>query len=62
MVSYLNANYAGCRVDWKSTSGIFQFLRYYLVSWSSKKQNLVALLTAEAEYMQPELVVHKFYG
>ena len=35
----------------KSTSGIIQFLESSLVSWSSKKQNTVALSTAEAEYV-----------
>ena len=62
MASYSNADYACCRVDRKSTSWTFQFLGYYLISWSSKKQKLVALSTAEAEYMQPDLVMHKFNG
>ena len=38
-------------VDRKSTSGTCQFLSNCLVSWSSKKQNSVALSTAEAEYV-----------
>jgi hypothetical protein len=38
-------------VDRKSTSGACLFLRRSLVSWSSKKQNSVALSTAEAEYI-----------
>ncbi|CAH9113692.1 unnamed protein product [Cuscuta europaea] len=36
---------------WKSTSGTAHFLGPCLVSWSSKKQNSVALSTAEAEYV-----------
>ena len=38
----------------KSTSGTCQFLGHMLVSWSSKKQNSVALSTAEAEYIAAE--------
>ena len=51
MTSFLDADYAGCRVDRKSTSGTCQFLGNCLISWSSKKQNSVALSTAEAEYV-----------
>ncbi|EOY03359.1 Uncharacterized protein TCM_018342 [Theobroma cacao] len=46
-----DVDFAGSRTDKKSTSGTCQFLRRMLVSWSSKKQNLVALSTAEAEYV-----------
>jgi len=38
-------------VDRKSTSGGCHLLGCSLVSWSSKKQNSVALSTAEAEYI-----------
>jgi len=51
MTSYSDADYAGCRVDRKSTTGTCQFLGNCLVSWSSKKQNFVALSTAKAEYV-----------
>jgi uncharacterized membrane protein len=34
-----------------STSGTYQLLGRSLISWSSKKQNSVALSTAEAEYI-----------
>ena len=47
---FSDADYAGCRVDRKSTSGTCQFLGKCLISWSFKKQNFVALSTAEAEY------------
>jgi hypothetical protein len=51
LIGYLDSNYAGCKVDRKSTSGTCQFLGRSLVSWSSKKQTSVALTTAEAEYV-----------
>ena len=38
-------------MDRKSTSGGCHLLDRSLVSWSSKKQNSVALSTAEAEYI-----------
>ena len=51
LIGYSDAEYAGCKVDRKSTSGICQFLGNKLVSWSSKKQNSIALSIAEAEYV-----------
>ncbi|XP_042983299.1 uncharacterized protein LOC122312702, partial [Carya illinoinensis] len=51
LISYTDADYAGCKIDRKSTSGACHFLGHALVSWFSKKQNSVALSTAEAEYV-----------
>ena len=51
LVGYSDSDYAGCKVDRKSTSGTCQFLGRSLVSWNSKKQTSVALSTAEAEYV-----------
>jgi hypothetical protein len=51
LIGYSDSDYAGCKVDRKSTSGTCQFLGRSLVSWSSKKQTSVALSTAEAEYV-----------
>jgi len=51
LIGYSDSDYAGCKVDRRSTSGTCQFLGRSLVSWSSKKQNSVALSTAEAEYI-----------
>jgi hypothetical protein len=51
LVGYSDSDYAGCKIDRKSTSGGCQLLGCSLVSWSSKKQNSVALSTAEAEYI-----------
>ena len=49
--AYSDSDYAGCRVDRKSTSGTCQFLGDRLISWFSKKQTSIATSTAEAEYM-----------
>jgi hypothetical protein len=50
LLGYSDADYAGYKVDKKSTSRTCQFLRRSLVSWSSKKQNFVDLSMTEAEY------------
>jgi hypothetical protein len=46
-----DTDYAGCKIDRKSTSWTYHFLGRSLVSWASKKQNSVALSIAEAEYI-----------
>jgi hypothetical protein len=48
---FLDADYAGCRVDRKSSSGTCQFLGSSLVSWFSHKQSSVDQSTTEAEYV-----------
>jgi hypothetical protein len=51
LIGYSNSDYAGCKIDRKSTSGGCHLLGRSLVSWTSKKQNSVALSTVEAEYI-----------
>jgi hypothetical protein len=51
LIGYSDADWAGCKIDRKSTSGTCQFLGRSLVSWDSKKQNSVALSTIEVEYI-----------
>jgi hypothetical protein len=51
LIGYSDADWAGCKIDRKSTSGTCQFLGRSLVPWASKKQNSVALSTTEAEYI-----------
>jgi hypothetical protein len=51
LLGFSDVDFAGCRVDRKSTSGTCQFLGSLLVSWSSRKQSGVAQSTTEAEYV-----------
>jgi hypothetical protein len=51
LCGYSDADFAGCLLERKSTSGTCQFLGTSLVSWSSRKQSSVALSTTEAEYV-----------
>nr|GEZ15656.1 retrotransposon protein, putative, unclassified [Tanacetum cinerariifolium] len=51
LTGFSDADYAGCKDTFKSTSDGAQFLGEKLVSWSSKKQDYTALSTAEAEYV-----------
>jgi hypothetical protein len=46
LLGYSDVDYVRCKVDKKSTSRTCQFLVWSLISWSSKKQNSVALSTA----------------
>jgi hypothetical protein len=51
LLGYSDYDYASCKVDRKNTSGTCQFLGQSLVSWSSKKQNCVALSTIKTDYI-----------
>ena len=51
VTGYCDANFAGDRVERKSTSGYCCFLGKSLITWSSKKQNTIALSIAKAEYV-----------
>ncbi|RVW89668.1 Retrovirus-related Pol polyprotein from transposon RE1 [Vitis vinifera] len=47
---YTDADWAGAVDDRRSTSGYFTFVCGNLVTWKSKKQNVVARSSAEAEF------------
>ena len=51
LIGYSDADFAGCNIDRKSTSGICHLLGDCLVSWASRKQNSISLSTTEAEYV-----------
>jgi Reverse transcriptase (RNA-dependent DNA polymerase) len=50
IMAYSDADWAGCVMDRKSTAGYFTFVGGNLVTWKSKKQNVVALSSAESEF------------
>jgi hypothetical protein len=50
LVAYTDADWAGDRDSRKSTSGYFTLVGGNLVTWKSKKQKVVALSSAEAEF------------
>ena len=50
VVGYCDADWAGDRVDRRSTTGYCTFIGGNLVTWKSKKQKLVSCSSAEAEY------------
>ncbi|XP_070017412.1 secreted RxLR effector protein 161-like [Nicotiana sylvestris] len=50
LIRYVDADYIGYLVDVKST-GMDRFLGSCLISWGTRKQNSVALSTAEVEYV-----------
>ncbi|CAA6665275.1 unnamed protein product [Spirodela intermedia] len=47
---YTDVDYAGSIVDQRSTSGYCTFLGGNLITWRSKKQNVVSRSSAEAEF------------
>jgi hypothetical protein len=59
---FSDADFAGCRVDRKSTSVTCQFLGSSLVSWSSRKQSSVAQSTTEAKYVAATRNAHSCFG
>lgn len=50
IVGYRDSDFSGSKLDKKSTSGYLSFVGGNLVTWRSKKQNVVSLSSSEAEY------------
>lgn len=51
ITGYCDADWGGDRADRKSTTGYCVFVNNNLISWNTKKQQTVALSSAEAELM-----------
>ncbi|GJY80591.1 hypothetical protein Tco_0493342 [Tanacetum coccineum] len=51
LISFEDADHAGCQDTRRSTSGSMQFLGDRLVSWSSKRQKSIAISSTEAKYI-----------
>ena len=45
---FIDSDWAGCSTNRKSTSGCYFSLGFAVISWCSRKKNLVALSTVEA--------------
>ena len=50
LVMYTDSDFAGSRVDYRSTTGYCTFLGGNLVTWRSKKQSVVSKSSTEAEF------------
>ena len=56
---FVVSDWAGCLDTRKSTTGYVLMLNGALVSWKSKRQNVVALSSAEAEFMAASSLVQE---
>ena len=51
LVGYCDEDYAGDRVEQKSTSGGCHYIEPCLISWESKKKNSITLPIVEIKYV-----------
>ena len=56
---YVDSDWAGCPDTRRSTSGYVLMLNGATISWKSKRQSVVALSSAEAEYVSGSMMVQE---
>nr|GEW63805.1 hypothetical protein [Tanacetum cinerariifolium] len=61
LMAYTDSDYIGASLDRRSTTGGCQFLGCRLISWSCKKQTVVANSTTEAEYVATSSCCGQFW-
>nr|GEW79434.1 hypothetical protein [Tanacetum cinerariifolium] len=61
LTRFLDANYAGCKDSFKSTSDGAQFLREKLVSWSSKKQDSIAISCNPVQHSRTKHIDFRYH-
>jgi len=59
LYGYVDSDWAGCADTRKSTTGYVLMLNGAVISWKSKRQNVVALSSAEAEFMAASSLVQE---
>jgi hypothetical protein len=62
LIGYSDFDYAECKVDRKSTSGMCQFLGRSLVSWSSKKQTSMPCPPLRPSMLPQDSVARNYFG
>jgi len=62
LVGYSDSDFAGCKIDRKSTSGTCHLLGSSLISWHSKKKHVLHYPLLKLNTLQLVAVVHKAYG
>ena len=51
LLIYIDSDFAGCLLDRMSTTRYYTFLGGNLVTWRSKKQNIVSMSSTEVEFL-----------
>jgi len=62
LIGYSDSDFAGFKLDRKSTSGTCILLGPSIISWHSKKQTCVLFLLQRLNTLLLEAAVHKFFG
>nr|GEU49191.1 hypothetical protein [Tanacetum cinerariifolium] len=61
LTGFSDADYAGCKDTFKSTSGGAQFLGEKLVSWSSKKQDSIAISCNPVQHSRTKHIAVRYH-